>query len=161
MRQFKKIKVSAYLSVEAAVLVPCATFAIVLIIYFAFFVYARCILSQDVYLLGFRSMLFYESQGYGSPDEYVNDKADIQTGNRYFMSAKPTITASGNKKKITVEGETSINPRALFGYFNGIPDVFKSNALGSVKKHDPPKYLRRLKRIQDVAENLHRKGKNE
>ncbi len=82
------------MTVEAALVIPAAIFGIVLIIYMAFMVYGRCILSQDVYLLGFRASLLYEKQGYSSPAGYVTDHADEKTGSRYFGSTKPQISAS-------------------------------------------------------------------
>ena len=151
------------MTVEAALVVPAAIFGIVLIIYMSFFVYGRCILSQDVYLLGFRAALLYERQGYDNPADYVRDHADEKTGNRYFCSSKPQISAALRGKEIRVEGTVSTNNSALKGYFSKIPDIWKSEAAAGVKIITPAKTLRKLKRAKDIvtAERPKRKKKGE
>ena len=149
------------MSVEAAVIVPIATFIMALIIYYAFFAYDRCILSQDVYLLSFRASAFSKSQKYENMAAYVSDKKDTQLGKKYFACEKPQINASENKKKITVDGMTSVKPRGVFDYFQGLPDTFKTEVRGSAKKHNAPKSLRRIKRVKDIVVNAANKGKDE
>ncbi len=148
------------MSVEAAVIVPIATFIIALIIYFAFYSYDRCILSQDVYLLGFRAAAFSKSQNYENMSGYVLDKADAQLGKKYFGCSKPEITTSESKKKIKVDGKTSVKPRGVFNYFSGVPDTFVADVRGSAKKHNPPKSLRKVKRACDIAGLVANKGKD-
>ncbi|MBE5844767.1 MAG: hypothetical protein E7302_11480 [Butyrivibrio sp.] len=158
MRALVKRRLPAYMSVEAAFIVPAATFAIALIIYLAFFAYARCILSQDVYILGFRASIFSKSQGYENGAEYVEDKADRQIAGRYFGCDKPQIKASEQKKKITVDGKVSLKPRGLFGYYKDIPGVFEAGERGSAKRHNAPKGLRRIKRFVDLGKKVTKKG---
>ena len=107
------------MSVEAALVVPAAIFGIVLRIYIAFFVHSRCILSQDVYILGFRSGLFSEKQGYGNAVQYITDHEAEQTKDSYFGSSKPDIKAMQNGNEVKVEGITTTNHDALFGYLKG------------------------------------------
>ncbi len=147
------------MTVEAALVIPAAIFGIVLIIYMAFMVYGRCILSQDVYLLGFRASLLYEKQGYSSPAGYVTDHADEKTGSRYFGSTKPQISASVSGKDIRVEGSITTRHGALRGYFSRIPDIWKSEAAAGVKIITPAKTLRKLKRAGDIASGAVKKKK--
>ena len=147
------------MTVEAALVIPAAIFGIVLIIYMSFMVYGRCILSQDVYLLGFRASLLYKKQGYVSPEAYVQDHADEKTGSRYFGSSKPQISAFSRGKEIKVEGTISTNNRALKGYFSKIPDIWKSEAAAGVKIITPAKTLRRMKRAKDLVTADHPKRK--
>ena len=147
------------MTVEAALVIPAAIFGMVLIIYMSFLVYGRCILSQDVYLLGFRASLLYEKQGYSNPAEYVNDHADEKTGSRYFGSNKPRISASISGNDLRVEGSITTNHRALFGYFSQIPDIWKSEAAAGVKIIKPANTLRKMKRTKDIAGGVFGKRK--
>ncbi len=154
MCSVNKSGVDGYMSVEAALVVPAAIFGIVLIIYMAFFVHSRCILSQDVYILGFRSGLFYEKQGYGNAAQYITDHEAEQTKDSYFGSSKPDIKAMQNGNEVKVEGITTTNHDALFGYFKGIPDLWKSEAAAGVKILKPAQTIRKIKRIKDVYKGL-------
>ncbi|SDB54691.1 TadE family protein [Butyrivibrio sp. INlla16] len=159
----KKLELPAYMTVEAALVIPAAIFGIVLIIYMAFMVYGRCVLSQDVYILGFRAYLLYEKQGYSSPCDYVTDHSDEKTGSRYFGSSKPEIKSSVSGKDIRIDGSITTNHRALFGYFSKIPDIWKSEAAARVKIITPAKTMRKMKRAKDIitqtAEKSKKKGK--
>ena len=147
------------MTVEAALIIPAAIFGIVLIIYMSFLVYGRCILSQDVYLLGFRASLLFEKQGYSNPAEYVTDHADEKTGKRYFGSNKPLITASISGNYLRVEGSVTTDHRALYGYFSKIPDIWKSEAAAGVKIIKPANTSRKMKRTKDIAEEAFGKRK--
>ncbi len=153
MPSLKRITIDAYMTVEAALVIPSAVFGIVLIIYMAFLVYGRCLLSQDVYILGFRAALLYEQQGYGTPAEYVTDHATEKTEGKYFGSSEPEIEAWQSGKEITVDGKITTNHRALYGYFTRIPDLWESEALANLKLHNNSKTLRRIKRTKDILEN--------
>ncbi len=138
------------MTVEAALVIPAAIFGIVLIIYMSFLVYGRCILSQDVYILGFRSALLYEKQGYGSPTEYIADHASEKTAGKYFGSSAPEIGSGQSGKEITVTGKIRTNHRALYGYFSKIPQIWESEAAARVKIRNNAKTVRRIKRTMDI-----------
>lgn len=139
------------MTVEAALVVPAAIFGTVLIIYLSFMVYGRCILTQDVYILGFRASILYEKQGFANPDDYVIAHADEVTGSRYFGSNKPDITATMSGKDIRVEGKTTTHHNALGGYFSGLPSIWSSKASARVRMLRPATTLRRMKRAKDLA----------
>lgn len=57
---------NGYMTVEASFLMPMVLFLYLLIILCGFFLYNRCIISQDNYLLAFRGSRFTEaSDNYG------------------------------------------------------------------------------------------------
>ncbi|WP_408069775.1 hypothetical protein [Butyrivibrio sp. JL13D10] len=141
----------AYMTVEAALVIPSAIFGIVLIVYMSFLVYGRCILSQDVYILGFRAALFYENQGYASLTEYVVDHAQEKTGEKYFGSTDPEIIAKQSGKEITIQGKITTNHGALYSYFSGIPGLWESEAKAGLKLRNNAKTVRRIKRGMDIA----------
>ena len=145
------------MTVEAALVIPAAIFGIVMIIYLSFMVYGRCLLSQDLYLLGFRAALLYDRQGYSTPIDYVTDHADEKTGSRYFGSSKPKIMSSLNGKELRVEGSTTTRHNALGGYFSQIPDIWKSDAAAEIKMITPAKTMRKMKRAKDLVGSVSKK----
>lgn len=161
MRYKNTMYVDAYMTLEAALVIPAAVFGMVLIIYMSFFVYGRCILSQDVYILGFRSSIFYEKNGYNSPVSYITDHKEEQIKGRYFGSRETTISSYLNGKTIIVEGKTQTNHNALHGYFSGIPNIWESESGARIKMRNNAKTLRRIKRTKDIYEGLMKeKGKD-
>lgn len=139
------------MTVEASFIVPAATFIMAFIIYLAFWFYGRCILSQDVYILGFRAELLSKEQGYASETEYATDNAGKKLGTRYFAADKPDISASKASDKIKVEGSFLTKTNGLFRYFKSLPSSFRGSAVATVKLRDPSGKLRKYKRIKDIA----------
>lgn len=146
------------MTVEASFIVPAATFIMAFIIYLAFWFYGRCILSQDVYILGFRAELLSKEQGYTSETEYVTDNAGGKLGSKYFSADKPNISATKSSDKIKVEGSFLTKTNGLFKYFRGLPSSFKGSAVASVKLRDPCGKLRKYKRIKDIAKSVANKS---
>ncbi len=157
LRKIAKREIPAYMTVEASFIVPAATLIMAFIIYLSFYMYGRCILSQDIYLLGFRANAYYESQGYGSASEYIEDKKSTQFGNKYFGSSIPETSASASKDKVVLEGKITTNHRALGKYFKKIEKKWEFTQKAGIKKTDPKRKLRKLKRIKDMSELTVRK----
>ncbi len=147
------------MSVEGAFIVPAATFIMAVIIYMAFFAYGECLISQDVYILGFRSMLFGKTQGYSSAGDYVSSKAPEQIGRRYFGAENVEISAKEEKGKIRVEGSFTTGHRIISGYFENIPAASRSGAVAVVRKRDTYRKIRRAKRVKDISKMAIKKGK--
>lgn len=62
----KKYGLKGYLTVEASFLIPMVLWLYLLFMFAAFFLYDRCLLTQDAYLLSFRGSVFTGwSEGYG------------------------------------------------------------------------------------------------
>lgn len=154
-RRMKDIcRVGAYMSVEAAFIVPTAFFIMVFIIYGAFWVYGRCILSQDTYLVAMRAVNFYDYQGYGSCSDYVRDKADTQFGSKYFGNEKPRVSSEDQGKKVLVTTKTSAFHNGVSGYFKKLSGKWESEAKAVAKERDFSRKLRKFKRMKDVAKKV-------
>ncbi len=156
MHEYKgyRRKFDAYMSVEAAFLVPAATFIIALIIYLSFFMYGKCILSQDVYLLGFRASVFYEKRGYSGAGAYVSDHISSQTSGRYFAAKGPQISASDHGDTVKVEGKLSSKTGPARGFYKFLPQAIEGISGSSAKIRNTPKSLRRVCRIKDLATKI-------
>lgn len=77
-------KVNGYLTVEASFVVPFVLFLYLLVILLAFFLYNRCVISQDLYLLALRGSRFtdqspfYGEVIYGEMEEKEVDTDYLQ-----------------------------------------------------------------------------------
>lgn len=142
------------MTLEASLVIPTAIFGIVLIIYMAFLVYGKCILSQDVYILGFRASFLYERQGYASAADYVNDNIDEKIWRKYLGNSKPQIKTTSGGNDIRVEGSITTNHKALRGAFSKIPKIWKSEAVAKAKVIKPANTMRKMKRAKDLVDGF-------
>ncbi|MDO5476470.1 MAG: hypothetical protein Q4F43_05070 [Eubacteriales bacterium] len=141
-------KADAYFTVEAALLVPVTVCIIVMIMYLCFYLYDRCVLSQDSYVLSYR-----QSIEKGGADRAGSGAAGDQLRGKLFMLSG-LETGCSNGGTIRVSGTASMEP-PLFGL-----DVFshnrrwRLNVEEKAKKTDPPKDYRRVRRILSLAEDF-------
>ena len=68
------------MTVEASFIVPMVICVFALIIYCTNYVYARCVLAQDSYILAFRASMEKEL----SPEAVVSNKAQLVAGKKYY-----------------------------------------------------------------------------
>ncbi len=124
----------------------------VIIIHAAFLLYGKCILSQDVYILAFRSTLLGQDKDM-SPADYINNIKDEKIGEKYIGNQKPAITVSQNGKNITVSGSTKANHSAMSGYFLSPASGWESKAVGQAEIIEYAPHIRKIKRAKDILEN--------
>ena len=55
--KWKRMEAEAYFTVEAALIVPVVVCIFVMIIYLSFYLYDRCVLTQDCYVLSYRQSI--------------------------------------------------------------------------------------------------------
>ena len=77
------------MTLEAALIVPMIICVFALLIYFSFYLYGRCVISQDSYILAFRAST--ARFGGDDPGGYVASKAASQAGRKYFGSSFPSF----------------------------------------------------------------------
>lgn len=76
-------KWKGYFSIEASLIMPIILFLYLLIILAALFLYCRCAISQDTFLLGMRAGSFtYGESGYG---EVIYGEEDVWTAEDYIQ----------------------------------------------------------------------------
>lgn len=77
-------KVNGYMTVEASFVMPVVLFLYLLVILLAFFLYNRCVISQDLYLLALRGSRFTDRSSfygeviYGEMEEKTVDTDYLQ-----------------------------------------------------------------------------------
>lgn len=140
----KTAEADGYFTVEAAFIVPMTIMVIVLFIYLAFFMYDRCALDQDSYILSYR-----ESVRRGT------EPTDAQSvlGQKYFM-VKGFQAAFSGTSEISYQGEARLASAA------GREDsVIRFGQ--KARKSDPPKSFRRFRRTAEVLTGGWRKQKKD
>lgn len=129
-----------YMTLEASLIVPMVICVFALLIYFTNYMYARCILSQDCYLLAFRAA--------DDREEAINEK-------KYFGNIKPSFETSDKAgKKIKVIGRTETRHGAMGNYFLKPAGSWQLEASFTAKKRDYPGHVRMLKRLRDIGEEI-------
>jgi hypothetical protein len=135
----------AYFTVEAALVIPIVLGILVMIIYLSFYLYDRCVMAQDCYVLSYR-----QSIEKGGADRAGQPAAGEQFGQKLFMLSRME-TASSSGTRIRVKINAAMAP-PLFGL-----DFFRENrqwilsVQENARKSDPPRDYRRIRRIMYLA----------
>lgn len=144
MRKFK-----GYMTLEASLVAPMIICVFVLLIYFSYYLYGRCILSQDTYILAFRASISSDDAAL-----VVSEKEDRVLGRKYFGANRPKISVSASGKDIRVVGNTGVRHRAMGNYFLKPKGSWEYEAAGKAKKLEQIDHIRMVKRVKDIGENL-------
>lgn len=138
-------KLKGYMTLEASLIVPMVICVFVIIISFAYYLYGRCILSQDAYILAFRTSI-------SDSKEYL--KVDEKLGNKYFGSTKPVIKTEVNGNEVIVRGYANVRTRAMGNFFLKPKTGWDYMAAGRAKDLDCIRHIRKIKRYKDLGEGL-------
>ncbi len=136
MRRFK-----GYMTLEASLIVPMVICVFVLLMYFTYYLYGRCVLSQDSYIMAFRISRNADAE------VHLNTK-------KYFGSNKPEFNVEKSGKEVYVRGYSNVRNRAMGKYFLKPQAGWDYMAAGRAKDLDCIKHMRRIKRIKDIGESL-------
>ncbi len=137
------------MTLEASLIVPMAVCVLMLLIYFSYYLYGRCMISQDSYILAFRASISREEA-----NGFVQGKACEVTGNKYFGSERPRFTVTTNGDEITVFGKSSVLHNAMGRYFLKPQTGWEYEGSGRAKKREYVKHIRKLKRLKDIGQEL-------
>ncbi len=149
-----------YFTVEMSMVFPVVLFVMVLLLHFLFYLYGRCILSQDIYLLAFRGSSIREEKLGTDRESYVRGIADAQFGRKYFGNRLPTLTIEVSSEEVRVRGETEASHRAMSAY-PMMPLGSWAHGAGAVSKIlDPPAHIRRVDRLGDLAKGIYESAHN-
>lgn len=142
------------MTLEAALVVPMALCSIVLLIYFAFFLYGRCLLTQDAYILAFRSTRQNNTGWEDNPVGFVADRASDVLGKKYFGNSKPAVSAASSGKTVTVTGRASANHSAMGRYFLKPISGWEYMVYMKATKRETAKHIRTFKRLKDIGKEF-------
>jgi hypothetical protein len=141
------------MTLEASFIVPMIICVFALLIYFSYYLYGRCVLSQDSYILAFRASIADE-EVYGSAADYVSSKASLVAGKKYFGSSFPGFETTADGKKIRVHGHSEAKHSAMGRYFLKPQSGWEYEAAGRAERFEYVKHIRRLTRLRDIGKEI-------
>ncbi len=155
----KKEEPGAYFTVEMSLVFPIVLFVMVLLIHFTFYLYGRCILSQDTYLIAFRASIL---RGEAAEDRtgYIEGIAGTQFGNKYFGHRIPSLEIEAGDKEVVLHAETEASHRAMSASDLMPVGSWVHGAGARAEIIDPAARIRRIDRIGDVAKGLYESAKD-
>ncbi|MCR5675563.1 MAG: hypothetical protein K6G16_07640 [Lachnospiraceae bacterium] len=134
---------------------PIVLFVMVLLIHFLFYLYGRCILSQDVYLLAFRTSMLNEEEAGTDRKAYLQGIADAQFGRKYFGNRRPVLDLEVTADEVHLHAETEASHRAM-NWMDLMPVGSWVHGAGArAEIVDPAARIRRIDRIGDVARGVY------
>ncbi len=139
------------MTLEASLIMPMVICVMALLIYFSFYLYSRCIMSQDAYTLAFRAGLAAEET---SPEAYVSEHRSAVAGRKYFGSTGVNFEAQVSGKEITVKAGGNTKHGAMGRYFLKPRDGWGYSAEARVRERRYAKHIRRLKRLKDIGNEI-------
>ncbi len=146
MRKFK-----GYMTVEASLVVPVVICVFAVIIYFSNYLYDRCVLSQDCYVLAMRSMSSTNNRMHEDPGEYVMEKSSKVAGKKYFGCSRPYFRAIVKGNTVEVSGHLSIK-HAMTGPFTSLAGAsWEIDVSQKAKKRENARHIRTVKRLRDIG----------
>ena len=143
-----------YMTLEASLLMPMVICVIALLIYFTYYLYGRCIISEDSYILAFRATVSDKGGASYDPEGYVAQKASDVAGKKYFGSSKPVFEAKVSGKDVRVVGKSMTRNRAMGRYFLKPSGSWGFEAAGRVTKREYTRHIRILTRLSDLGREL-------
>ncbi len=149
MRRFK-----GYMTLEASLIVPMVICVFALLIYFSFYLYGRCMLSQDTYILAFRASSDRSAQWKDNPIGYVSQKAPEKAGNKYFGSSFPCFDAEVSGKEVKVHGKSEAKHSAMGGFFLKPKGSWEYEEVGAAKRRDYVSHIRKATRLWDLGREI-------
>ena len=141
MQNKKMRETDAYFTVEAALVIPIVLGIFVMILYLSFYLYDRCLLSQDCYVLSYR-----QSIEKGDADRSGQAAATERFGQKLFMLSR-LETASSRGSTISVKANAAMEPPLLGLDFFNEQRYWILGVREKARKTDPPKDYRRVRRI--------------
>ncbi len=148
----------AYFTVEASFIIHMVLVIFVLLIYLSFYLYDRCLIAQDAYILCFRSSILKEEQ---DKTQAVLAGREKQYGTKYFAVKNSTGNASMNGKWLEMQGEIRIFPSVFQRHFLMPSEGWQIGYKAKAKETDPVKGFRRFTRIQAIVKKAVEGGKIE
>lgn len=144
--------VAGYMTVEASLIMPMVLCVYVILIYTGYFLYNRCVATQDAYVLCFRESIHKDSALWSYPDgSIVREGEEDQVGDKYLALKSRNTTVSTERSIIRYSGEGSVTP-PLFGGSVIMPrDIWTFRYGMSARHTDPPLNMRKARRIYDLA----------
>ena len=143
-----------YMTLEASLLMPMVICVMALLIYFTYYLYGRCIISEDSYILAFRATISDKKGAPYDPEGYVAERSSDVAGKKYFGSLKPQFEIGFTGKDVRVVGKAGTRHRAMGRYFLKPSGSWGFEAAGRATRRQYSKHIRILTRLSDLGKEL-------
>lgn len=143
------------MTLEATLVIPMVICVITLLILFSYYLYGRCILSQDCYILAFRASV--DADRYGTaPENTVLAKKERVLGKKYFGSTKPVfhVESKDAGKVIRVDASARIRAGVMGNYFLKPRSGWEFKAGHRTKCLGQVKHIRKMTRLKDMGNRV-------
>lgn len=145
----------AYMTVEASLIMPMVLCIYTVLIYTGYFLYNRCVATQDAYVLCYRESIHKDDALWTYPDGSVAREEEAeQVGDKYLATKEWSSEISTDGATIHYSGEGSVTP-PLFGESVIMPKNIWTFQYGMRARHtDPPLNIRKVRRVYALANML-------
>lgn len=143
-----------YMTLEASLLMPMVICVMALLIYFTYYLYGRCIISEDSYILAFRATVSDKGGAPYDPEGYVAERSSVVAGEKYFGSSKPEFEPKVTGKDVRVVGKSSTRHGAMGRYFLKPSGSWEFEAAGRATRRQYTRHIRVLTRLSDLGREL-------
>lgn len=138
-------KTEAYFTVEASMIMPLVIVLIGMFFYLTFFLYNRCAISQDAYILAFRGSLYCGKEEGEVKQEVMADGFE-KLKKKYINASYISCETDVNKRTVTVETKGCL---AATGWDFG--------AKWQAQRICPVDCIRKVRLAQKIKEDLENK----
>lgn len=144
---------AAYMTVEASLLIPMVLCVIVIALYVAFFLYDRCVLYQDAYILCLHES-YQKDEGEPAVDtSRMEEEAQELATNRYFALDSLEASADADGLWSIYEGTADMAPAAFGEYFLMPQDIWTMSFSAKSRKTDPAWSIRSWRRKSQLVQS--------
>lgn len=148
-------KVKGYFTVEASLVMPLVIFLIGFVFYLTFYLYNRCVIAQDTYVLAFRGSLCSNFCCEKNPEEvrqFIVGKSAEQFGKKYMGITSLDNSVKVDKRKISVEASGVL--AAAFTRQLGMENKWRFEAKGQVERICPTECVRKVRLLKKSLDSV-------
>lgn len=142
-------RMNGYFTVEASLVIPLTVFLFGFIFYLTFYLYDRCVASQDTYLLAFRGSICHD-RDLGEIQNYVTEKGKEQFGKKYLGLTNFTSSVQADAFRVTVEVKGTVKASLVKPFL--LLDRWSFRAVKSADRISPVKCVRRIRMIKKLGD---------
>lgn len=127
-------RMSAYITVEASLLVPMMVVVTLIVIYWAFYIYNNCVVYQDCYISSLRGSQMMDMDN-GQIKKKVYSYAEMLLNNQMFQYQKnPSVDVGMFSVKVNA---TSNIDNKLVGFIEQKQNIFTTSREAESRRIDP------------------------
>lgn len=138
---------NAYFTVEAALVLPLVTGALIFTTFLFVFQYDRCLLEQDINMLAVFGATAPED-GSGEPEASIQRKASELYKDKYAAWETSVLQITVKGDKVSVTGEGFFNLPLPEWNFLGTQELWKARAYRETRRISPADYIRLYRKIK-------------